>query len=349
MRYEEQVGEETVVGAEEEDVIRAAYKKSREWERYTRSRSPEVVPPPKWVMDKEREREDLKTPLPASPGRPRKRSCDEVDDAKRGASEERRSPGTPPKRIRRESPLPLTRAAKGVASLLPTSPSRKRSSEELEDEVADGDADAAYVLEQRKDLVDGGGGSPERRFKRFKTHSEEEDGDVVSPPRSLTGESTGERWESVSSEEQGAVGVRILKKSNGEPEFLARMNKEVFSRSAEATPRPKALVPSAISFPPPSPTSSHSASSSYTPHPDHRELHIPTPIPESISTSISNTAGASLASSIPTELTSAVDTGPTMNNGSTRPTFASTPMPAAPPSSYEIYIYITFRMPDLFL
>ncbi|KAK7437631.1 hypothetical protein VKT23_018530 [Stygiomarasmius scandens] len=204
--YEEQVGEETVVGAEEEeDVIRAAYKKSRERERYTRSRSPEVVPPPKWARDKERD----STPLPASPGRPRKRSCDEVDDAKRGGSEERRSPGTPPKRIRRESPLPLTRAAKGVASLLSTSPSRKRSSEELEDEVAGGDADATYVLEQRKDLVDGGGGSPERRFKRFKTHSEEEDGDVVSPPRSLTGESTGERWESVSSEERGAVGVRI--------------------------------------------------------------------------------------------------------------------------------------------
>ncbi|KAK7458675.1 hypothetical protein VKT23_009674 [Stygiomarasmius scandens] len=101
--------------------------------------------------------------------------------------------------------------------------------------------------------------------------------------------------------------------------------------SAEATPRPKALVPSTISFPPPSPTSSHSASSSYTPHPDHRELHIPTPI----STSISNTAGASLASSILTKLTSP-DTGPTMNNGSTRPTVASTPIPAAPPSSYEI-------------
>ncbi|KAK7447695.1 hypothetical protein VKT23_013951 [Stygiomarasmius scandens] len=58
------------------------------------------------------------------------------------------------------------------------------------------------------------------------------------------------------------------------------------NNSAEATPRPKALVPSAISFfSPPSPTS---ASSSYTPHPDHRELHIPTPIPESISTSILN-------------------------------------------------------------
>ncbi|THU94416.1 hypothetical protein K435DRAFT_966852 [Dendrothele bispora CBS 962.96] len=211
---------ETADEGEEEDreAILKAYRRSRERDRYTRSRSPEV-PPQRWTREKERERE-LRTPLPLNTQqtRPRKRSCDEVD----GVGDTMHSggdgiPKTPPKRMRKESPEPsspvATTQTKGL-TLHPTpSPTRKRGSEELELEDERGN-ESSYEKNSIRGVVGSDGDVPsspeERRHKRFKTSSEEEDGDVEvesTPPRSLTAES--ERCESVTPEERERRAVEV--------------------------------------------------------------------------------------------------------------------------------------------
>ncbi|KAF5353111.1 hypothetical protein D9758_008780 [Tetrapyrgos nigripes] len=209
----------------DEDAKLRAYRKSRERDRYTRSRSPEIPSIHLLLKFPDEKGDDEKADRPSStysshetlvanspPSTPvrripgsRKRSCDEVDGLQGDdVAVDGGVPSTPPKRQRLESPGPLASLGLFPVPAEPASPARKRSSEEIDleanaEESYERGVARGYDYGRKHALaVDAGGGggkdgkdghrNSERKYKRFKTSSSEEE-EAETPPRSMTGDS----------------------------------------------------------------------------------------------------------------------------------------------------------------